>query len=30
MAYAKFKELTKYFDFKHEMDVRDLQFYSME
>ena len=26
----KLKELTKYFDFKHEMDVRDLPFYAME
>lgn len=30
MAYIKYKELTKYFDFKEEMDIRDLPFYAME
>ena len=30
MAYARFKELTKYFDFKHEVDIRELPFYATE
>lgn len=30
MAYARFKELTKYFDFRHEVDVRELPFYATE
>lgn len=30
MAYIKLKELTKYFDFKHEMDTRELPFYTTE
>lgn len=30
MAYAKFKELTKYFDFRQEVDVRELPYYATE
>lgn len=30
MAYIKLKELTKYFDFKHEMDIRELPYYTLE
>ena len=30
MAYAKFKELTKYFDFKEEIDVDNLPDYTKE
>ena len=30
MAYAKFKELTKYFDFKEEIDVDNLPDYTRE
>ena len=30
MAYIKFKELTKYFDFKHEMDIKELPYYTTE
>ena len=30
MAYAKFKELTKYFDFKEEIDIDDLPDYTKE
>ena len=30
MAYIKLKELTKYFDFKHEVDIRKLPYYVME
>lgn len=30
MAYAKFKELTKYFDFKEEIDIDDLPDYAKE
>ena len=30
MSYIKYKELTKYFDFKEEMHIRDLPFYAME
>ena len=30
MAYARFKELTKYFDFKYEVDIKDLPLYAHE
>ena len=30
MAYAKFKELTKYFDFKEEIEIDDLPDYTKE
>ena len=30
MAYIKFKELTKYFDFKDETDPFDLPYYAKE
>jgi len=30
MAYAKFKELTKYFDFKYEVDIKNLPDYARE
>ena len=30
MAYAKFKELTKYFDFKEEIDIDNLPDYTKE
>ena len=30
MAYARFKELTKYFDFRNEVDIRELPFYATE
>ena len=30
MAYAKFKELTKYFDFKYEVDIKTLPEYTKE
>lgn len=30
MAYAKFKELTKYFDFKEEINIDDLPEYTKE
>ncbi len=30
MAYMKYKELTKYFDFRQEMDIRELPFYATE
>lgn len=30
MAYISFRELTKYFDFKHEVDIRELPFYATE
>ena len=30
MAYAKFKELTKYFDFKEEIEIDDLPEYTKE
>lgn len=30
MAYARFKELTKYFDFRHEVEIRELPFYATE
>lgn len=30
MAYIKFKELTKYFDFKEEIDSKDLPYYVVE
>lgn len=30
MAYARFKELTKYFDFKEEIDVENLPDYTKE
>ena len=30
MAYIKFKELTKYFDFRHEMDIKELPYYTTE
>lgn len=30
MAYARFKELTKYFDFRHEVEIKDLPYYATE
>ena len=30
MAYARFKELTKYFDFKEEIEIDDLPDYTKE
>ncbi len=30
MAYIKYKELTKYFDFKKEIDIKDLPDYTTE
>lgn len=30
MAYIKYKELTKYFDFRKEIDIKDLPDYTLE
>jgi hypothetical protein len=30
MAYAKFKELTKFFDFRQEIDIKELPYYATE
>ena len=30
MSYIKYKELTKYFDFREEVDVRELPYYTTE